>query len=965
MSGVAPSSRRSLVIAAFAVLSAILGGMWLYRTERQHLREVVENDLQTISQLKTAQIAAWRTERLGDAATLMESPLFVRGAIQWLKNPSPDGREQLAAKFRSLCKHYGYSDILLVDSHGQVRLRLHGEDLPLHPKAMSILNTAMTERRAILSDLHAGGTNRFPHLDVAAPLFADDDPSSKSVGTVILQADAKQFLYPLIQSWPTYSQTAETLLVTKHGDSVLFLNNLRHRPDAALKLELPLTQTDAPAVMAVKGQRGVVRGRDYRGVEVLSALEAIPDSQWFMVAQEDAAEAFAMQNSHPVLIVLLILAVAAIASVSVGIVWQRNQKTHYQSLLKAEQVTRECEDKYRSIFEGSRDAIMTVEPPSWAFTTVNPAAVELFGAENAAQFLACQPWELSPEKQPDGRPSTDKAREMIETAMREGSHFFEWTHKRLTGEEFRATVLLSRVERNGRVFVQATVRDVTETKRIQDELRWKTAFLEAQVNSSLDGILVVDSENKRLLTNSQIVTQCDIPQHILDDPDDAPLLDHVLSLVKDPDEFLKKVKYLYDHPYETGRDEIEFKNGAIFDRYSSPVVDDEGRYYGRVWTFRDITSRRRAEDELAVTAARWDATFNSIADLVSVQDVNHRLIAVNKAYAETFGQTPEAMVGLSCHEVVHRTDAPWPECPCDTVFRTMKPARVEIFEPALGAHLEVCVSPLLDAAGRLTGCVHIAKDISERKRAERKQAELMSQLAAINKELNQFAYVVSHDLKAPLRAIKNLSDWLITDYQDALGGEGRENLHLLGNRVDRMANLIDGVLQYSRAGRAEQTVAPVDLSELVPEIIRSLDAPEHIDIRVDGNLPVIEVNDTRITQVFQNLLSNAIKYMDKPQGEIVLGCVQEDSYWKFSVADNGAGIEEKHFEKIFQLFQTLAPRDTRESTGVGLAIIKKVVEMYGGRIWVESQVGQGSTFYFTLPYALQVSSCLQPEVLSA
>jgi signal transduction histidine kinase len=249
----------------------------------------------------------------------------------------------------------------------------------------------------------------------------------------------------------------------------------------------------------------------------------------------------------------------------------------------------------------------------------------------------------------------------------------------------------------------------------------------------------------------------------------------------------------------------------------------------------------------------------------------------------------------------------------------------------------------------LRAAAAVTAGIIEHKRAEQKQAELLERLADINQELKDFAYVVSHDLKAPLRGIRTLADWLCTDYQDKLDEQGKENLRLLGNRVDRMLYLIDGVLQYSRIGRTEQEKAPVDLGQLLPQIVESLGAPGHIAIHIESGLPTIEADITRITQVFQNLLSNAIKYMDKPQGSIAIACVEEGAFWKFSVSDNGPGIEKKHFDRIFKLFQTLAPRDGRESTGVGLTIVKKIVEMYGGKVWVESHVGQGSTFFFTLP----------------
>lgn len=237
----------------------------------------------------------------------------------------------------------------------------------------------------------------------------------------------------------------------------------------------------------------------------------------------------------------------------------------------------------------------------------------------------------------------------------------------------------------------------------------------------------------------------------------------------------------------------------------------------------------------------------------------------------------------------------------------------------------------------------------ERKRSEAKQAQLLRELKTVNRELKDFAYIVSHDLKAPLRGIGSLVKWLATDYADRLDEEGQEMLELLEGRVKRLHNLIDGILQYSRVGRLREEQVEVDLNQIVAEAIDAIAPPEKIKIAVESDLPVILCERTRIQQVFQNLLSNAVKYMDKPQGEIKISCAASNHDWKFAVADNGPGIEAKHFEKIFQIFQTLSPRDDFESTGVGLTLVKKIIEMYDGRIWVESKVGQGSTFFFTLP----------------
>ena len=236
-----------------------------------------------------------------------------------------------------------------------------------------------------------------------------------------------------------------------------------------------------------------------------------------------------------------------------------------------------------------------------------------------------------------------------------------------------------------------------------------------------------------------------------------------------------------------------------------------------------------------------------------------------------------------------------------------------------------------------------------RKRAEEKQAQLLKQVESANQELADFAYVVSHDLKAPLRAIDSLAKWLAADYKDKFDDEGREQLNLLTGRVKRMHDLIDGILQYSRAGRIREEVVEVDLAELVPALIDLLSPPPHIRVTVETPLPAVVIEPTRIAQVFQNLLSNAIKCMDKPEGLVRVGCTEDGGFWKFYVSDNGPGIEEKDRQRVFQLFQTLKPRDQADSTGVGLAVVKKAVEMYGGRVWIESEGGKGSTFYFTLP----------------
>ncbi len=240
-------------------------------------------------------------------------------------------------------------------------------------------------------------------------------------------------------------------------------------------------------------------------------------------------------------------------------------------------------------------------------------------------------------------------------------------------------------------------------------------------------------------------------------------------------------------------------------------------------------------------------------------------------------------------------------------------------------------------------------EIAEREQAELRLAELLKKVDNVNTELKDFASIISHDLKAPLRGIKTLANWILEDCKDKFDEKANEQMHLLLGRVERMYNLIDGVLQYSRVGRVNEGQVTVDLNQFVQELIDMVAPPENIEVTIEDKLPAIWCQESHMMQLFQNIVVNAIKYMDKSQGKIKIGVLEENNFWKFSVSDNGPGIEEQHFERIFKMFQALSVKEDFEGTGVGLTVAKKIVDLYGGKIWVESVVGEGSTFFFTLP----------------
>jgi PAS domain S-box-containing protein len=232
---------------------------------------------------------------------------------------------------------------------------------------------------------------------------------------------------------------------------------------------------------------------------------------------------------------------------------------------------------------------------------------------------------------------------------------------------------------------------------------------------------------------------------------------------------------------------------------------------------------------------------------------------------------------------------------------------------------------------------------------EKTVIERTAQLECSNLELREFAQIVSHDLKAPLRAISQLSYWISEDYADKIDKDGQEKLKILADRVKRLDNLIEGILQYSRAGWQREKETLIDFQLLVEDSISMISPPDHIKIVFENQLPKYYGDATRFGQLFQNLIDNAIKFIDKPEGLVKIGCQKKSKFWQFHISDNGPGIEEKYYERIFLIFQRLVSRDVQEGTGIGLSLVKRIVKIYGGDIWLKSKLGQGTCFYFTLP----------------
>jgi PAS domain S-box-containing protein len=258
------------------------------------------------------------------------------------------------------------------------------------------------------------------------------------------------------------------------------------------------------------------------------------------------------------------------------------------------------------------------------------------------------------------------------------------------------------------------------------------------------------------------------------------------------------------------------------------------------------------------------------------------------------------------------------------------------------SHLQTLVSIANLTAAKLR---HVL-NLNLRKKAEQQRAELLKQLERNNEQLKEFAHIVSHDLKSPLRSISALASWMQEDYGDVIDENGRNNLTMMQDKIQKMDHLIDGILRYSSVQNSKHITEEVAVEKVIKDILETIYIPPNVTIEIQNELPVIQADAIRMQQLFQNLISNAVTYCDKKVGKVEIGFQSKKKFWKFWIRDNGIGIPEEYHKKIFMVFQSLGNHEN--STGIGLSIVKKIVDQYDGRVWLESTLNEGTTFYFTI-----------------
>jgi PAS domain S-box-containing protein len=1179
-----------ILIFLFLALLIALSGYIYYRNQKLHIKKELQHELAAIADLKIEQITGWRSERLADAKAFMENDLLAAEVKRWLNGgKTQEGEKNLRKWLISRLRNYDYSSVLLLDPQGRTLLAEPRDKENIGPGGRKAVAEAVGKKTVFLSDLHRVAIEPNIHIDLVIPLLLQNAGRAECVAVIFMRIDPHRFFYPLVQSWPTPSPTAETLLVRRDGNKIVFLNELRHRKNTALALSISVERTDIPAVMAVRGKQGVVEGIDYRGVPVIAILKPIPDTPWSLVSKVDKEEIYQPVYEQARNIIIMVLLMIAAAGAVTYLYWRRQELEAQQKQYEAERERSIIFQRYNELWQQANDSILLFNG-DWNMVEVNDRALITYGYTRD-EFLQLKAYEL---RAPEDRESLEVD---LKKAEQYGGFVYETLHQRKDGSAFPVEASTRRIEIEGQVLYQNIIRNITERKAAEEALQES----EQSVRRKLDAILSPEGD----ISSLQLADIFDIPalqslmdsfnqlvhmtmaildingtvlvsagfqdictkfhrqhpeacQHCLesdtqlsagvpqgacklykcrnnlwdiatpiyvggghvgnlfagqfffeDETPDYELFreqarrygfneqeylaalgavprvsrkyvdacmaffmkfsdiistlsygniklaqtlserDALMDSLRESEERFKAIAdYTVDweswvwtdgrllwvnpsvsritgyspqeclamsdyplplvHPEDRAALAAEFsaalrgskreniesriirKDGEVFWGSVSyqPILDSAGNPSGHRSSVRDITERKRAEEALRESEERFRSMAENISDGLMIIEGN-RPVFINDRACEITGYSREELMHMKTSEIIVPEYKPRIEETEKQFQKTGTLPRTLEFQIIHKDGTKRFVSNHYSISQREGGIITryiITADITERKQAEEELRRLYSelearvlqrtaQLVAANKELEAFAYSVSHDLRAPLRSIAGFSQAITEQCAGQLDEKGKDYFGRVQAATGRMAELIDDLLDLSKITRSEMTFSMVDLSAIAGTLNReqkAADPGRTVEFVIHKNVQAR--GDERLLAIaLSNLFNNAWKFTTKHATARIEFGVEEASGDRreeiddrreataeirnpkpeprtpvYYVRDDGAGFDMTYAHKLFGPFQRLHQTADFPGTGIGLAIVQRVIHRHGGRVWAEGEVEKGATIYFTL-----------------
>lgn len=707
------------------IIMMIAGGYWFYRFQQQQIYSEKYNELAYIADLKIDQIVTWQNERLADLRTFSPLPQIEQSITEIIKDPSDSlNRNNLLTSMQIIKKHYQYEAVMITNLDGNIVLSTNSDIYLLEPESISLVKNVLKDNKASLGDLFRRQISEQVYLDSAQPVL---DSNNNAVGVVIFRINPDTFLYPLIQFWPTPSESAETLLVRQEGENVVFLNTLRHSDAPPLTKRIPLTQSNVPAVQAVLGTTGQFDGMDYRNIKVLSQVQQVPGTKWYLISKIDVKEIMTEIRTLGMIVFLLVLFSVFLTLTLAAYFFNYRQRGLYQKLLQVEKAAQLEHNRLSETLNASMNEIFLFDAQTLQFRSVNDGALRNLGySRDQMQYMT--PIDIKPEF------TQKRFLDLIEPLLsgKQDLIVFETIHQRVDHSIYPVEVHLQLFEHDGdRVFL-AVIQDITERKQAQEKLMESLEKYRVLFETLPFGILVTDKSGKIIEVNSVTEQLFDLSESELLE------LNHNSSAWKiiqkdgtpmDPKDF-PSVKAISENRLvenlelgiQTPSGDVTWVNSA-----ATPIPLEN---YGVLLILSDISDRYKIENELQISEERYRLLVELSPDAIFVNR-NNKIEFVNPAALELFGaQFNEQLIGKSPFEVFHPDS--------HEVMRKRITTMLEFNEPVPFIQekiirmdgsirdVEVIATPFKDIIG--VAIQVILRDITEKKQADERLNEQFVEL---------------------------------------------------------------------------------------------------------------------------------------------------------------------------------------------------------------------------------------------
>jgi PAS domain S-box-containing protein len=492
--------------------------------------------------------------------------------------------------------------------------------------------------------------------------------------------------------------------------------------------------------------------------------------------------------------------------------------------------------------------------------------------------------------------------------------------------------------------------DLRDRQQAEEELKESEERLSTLILNLDSGVLLEDENRKIVLTNKRFCDFFEIPvsPEQLIGQDCSSSAEESKWLFENPEKFVKTIDSILTKREVVLGEELTMVSGKIYERDYIPIFRN-GDYKGHLWKYRDVTLRRKYRKSIEAQRQKYRSIITNMNLGLLEVNINDEILMVNQSFEEMSGYTSSELLGKVASdiftidtdkEIIQKENLERQKGHFNSYELKVKNKRGEL------RHWLISGAPNYNLNGEVIGSIGIHLDITDLKSLQLQKEILLKDLEKRNDELNEYAHVVSHDLKSPLRSINALIAWLKEDNKDRFDAVSLQNFALIESTLEKMEQLISNILNYSSLDAESTEREVVDLNEVLSDLEQILFIPDHINLKIAKPLPTLQGDKTKLQQLFQNLIGNAIKFCDKEEGLIEVDFEDMETHYQFYVKDNGMGIEKRYHEKIFKIFNYL--NKSKDSSGIGLSIVKKIVDLHEGKIWLESELNIGTTFYFTL-----------------